>query len=200
MFQISLRVYFTRLPTLFFVEFLTYSPHSLFRLPGKPFPRWFWLKCPSSWCHTINGRAGPPWNCQKSRRCRFRLALATCSTGVKESCLQPHSPLCTVGAQCLEIAPVHTTSYTSLRWVFDLSYFCQKKFKYSKTSKVLEDFVTERSTLLVFYLATVTQLWHITPHIVAWHSPSAAAYQGGPLNWAALVLSLVREMLQPCLL
>lgn len=158
--QNCLKECFTRLPNLFFVEFLIYSHHSLFRLPGKRFPRWFWLKCPSSWCHSINGRGGPPWNCQQSRQRRFRLVLATCSTGVKESCLQPHSPLHTVGAQCLEFASLHTTSYTCFCWVFDLSHFCQKKCKYRKTSNCWK-FLSQKNRPCWF---STLQKWHIVTY------------------------------------
>lgn len=151
-----LRKFFTRLTNLFSVMFLIYSSLSLFRLPRKHFPRWFWLKCPSSWCHTISGRGGPPWNCQKSRQCRFRLALATCSRGVKESCLQPHSPLHSVGAQCLEIAPVTpllSSACTLSLWSF---LFLSEEMEIQKNLQVREVFD------LVSFLSCNS--WHIVTH------------------------------------
>jgi len=90
------------------------------RLPGKLFPRWFWLKCRSSWCHTINCRAGHLWNCRKQRRCRLQPHAGHTYHWGEESCLLAFFPFILWGVQCLKIVPV-TLSYPLVLCVFDIS-------------------------------------------------------------------------------
>lgn len=111
----------------------------------------------------MNGSSGPPWNFQNSRRRRFRLAVVTCSTGVKENCLQPHSPLHTVDAQCLEIAPVTPLLSPACTEPLIFPISIGRNVNTEKPPST-GSFCRRKIDLVGFLPCNSDTLWHITSH------------------------------------
>lgn len=109
-----------------------------------------------------------------------------------------HTPLAHCGCSVPWDCTSHTTSFSCLLSESSIFPISIRRNVHTEKPPSAGSFCRRKIDLVGFLPCNSDTLWHIIPHIVAWHIPSATGCHSGPLHWAAPVLSLMGEVLHLC--